>query len=108
MATEFALIGAGRIGKVHIRAVNSMPDTSIRYVCDVYEPAAVELAAECKAKVADLDTIFSDNKVDAIIIASATDTHADLLKRCASVGKAVFCEKPIDLNLASALSLIHI
>jgi len=102
MATEFALIGAGRIGKVHIRAVNSMPDTSIRYVCDVYQPAAVELAAECNAEVTDLDTIFSDNKVDAIIIASATDTHADLLKRCASAGKAVFCEKPIDLNLASA------
>lgn len=102
MATQFALIGAGRIGKVHIRAVDSLPETSIRYICDVYEPAAVELATECKAEVTDLDTIFSDDAVDAIIIASATDTHAELLKRCASVGKPVFCEKPIDLDLASA------
>ncbi len=102
MATEFALIGAGRIGKVHIRAVNGMPDTSIRYIFDIHEPAAVELAAECNAEVTELDTIFTDDKVDAIIIASATDTHADLLKRCAAAGKAVFCEKPIDLDLASA------
>jgi len=102
MTTEFALIGAGRIGKVHSKAVNSIPDTRIRYVCDVYEPAAIELAEECNAEVANLDTIFSDDTIDAVIIASATDTHADLLKRCASVGKAVFCEKPIDLNLNSA------
>jgi len=79
MTTEFALIGAGRIGKVHSKAVNSMPDTRIRYVCDVYEPAAKELAAECGAEVTNLDTIFSDDNVDAVLIASATDTHADLI-----------------------------
>jgi len=102
MATEFALIGAGRIGKVHSRAIDSLPDACIRYVCDIYEPAAVELASECNATVTDLDTVFADDKVDAIIIASATDTHADLLKRCAATGKPVFCEKPVDLDLASA------
>ena len=102
MSTQFALIGAGRIGKVHIRAVDSLPGTTVRYICDVHKPAAVELARECNAEVADLDTIFADDQVDAIIIASATDTHADLLKRCAASAKPVFCEKPIDLDLASA------
>ncbi len=102
MTIEFALVGAGRIGRVHVRAVSSLPNTRIRYVCDVNADAAAEVAKECGASVADIDQIFSDDKVDAIIIASATDTHADLLKRCAASGKPVFCEKPIDLNLASA------
>ncbi len=102
MTIEFALVGAGRIGRVHVRAVSSLPNTRIRYVCDVNADAAAEVAKECDASVADIDQIFSDAKVDAIIIASATDTHADLLKRCAASGKPVFCEKPIDLNLASA------
>ncbi len=108
MATEFALIGAGRIGKVHIRAVDMLADTRIRYICDVHEPSARKLAEECNSTVADLDTIFADEKVDAIIIASATDTHADLLKRCAATGKPVFCEKPIDLDLASAREVAKI
>ncbi len=102
MTIEFALVGAGRIGRVHVRAVSSLPNTRIRYVCDVNADAAAEVAKECDASVADIDQIFSDAKVDAIIIASATDTHADLLKHCAASGKPVFCEKPIDLNLASA------
>ena len=102
MTIEFALIGAGRIGRVHVTAVSNLPNTQIRYVCDVNVEAATEVAQTCNAKVADIDQVFNDEKVDAIIIASATDTHADLLKRCAESGKPVFCEKPIDLNLASA------
>ena len=100
--TKLALIGAGRIGKVHARAVAAIANTSIKYVCDVHEPSATELSTQVGAQVATIETVFSDNEIDAIIIASATDTHAPLLARCAESGMPVFCEKPIDLNLTSA------
>ncbi len=99
---KLALIGAGRIGKVHALAVNGVPNTRIQYVCDVHEPSAQALAESCGAEVATLDQVFADKDIDGVIIASATDTHAPLLKRCADAGVAVFCEKPIDLDLASA------
>lgn len=99
---NFALIGAGRIGKVHAMAVAGVADANIKYVCDVHEPSAKELSAACGAQVASIDSVFEDKDVDAVIIASATDTHAPLLKRCAETKMPVFCEKPIDLSLASA------
>jgi len=99
---ELALIGAGRIGKVHAMAISAVENTRIRYVCDVNTKAASELASAYQAQTADLDTIFNDDKVTAIVIASATDTHADLLMRCVESNKPVFCEKPIDLSLQRA------
>ncbi len=99
---KLALIGAGRIGKVHALAVAGVDNASIKYVCDVHEPSASELANSCGAQVASLDTVFEDKDLDAVIIASATDTHAPLLARCAETKTPVFCEKPIDLSLASA------
>lgn len=99
---NFALIGAGRIGKVHAMAVAGVDGANIKYVCDVHEPSANDLAAACGAEVVSIDAVFADKNVDAVIIASATDTHAPLLKRCADNKMAVFCEKPIDLSLASA------
>ena len=99
---KLALIGAGRIGRVHAMAVAAVANTAIKYVCDVHEPSAADLASLCGAQVANIDAIFEDKEIDAVIIASATDTHASLLVRCADTGMPVFCEKPIDLNLASA------
>lgn len=99
---NLALIGAGRIGKVHAMAVAGVANTNIKYVCDVHEPSARELADSCGAEVISIDAVFEDKNIDAVIIASATDTHAPLLKRCAEKKMAVFCEKPIDLSLASA------
>lgn len=102
---KLALIGAGRIGKVHALAVAAVANTSIKYVCDVHEPSATDLAAQCAAQVASIDTVFEDKEIDALIIASATDTHAALLERCAESKMPVFCEKPIDLDLASAVDV---
>jgi myo-inositol 2-dehydrogenase/D-chiro-inositol 1-dehydrogenase len=99
---QLALIGAGRIGKVHALAIESIRDVKISHVCDVHQPSAEALAKQCDATVTDLDTVFSDKNVDAVIIASATDTHTPMLKRCAEAGKPVFCEKPLDLSLATA------
>ena len=102
MVQQIALIGAGRIGKVHAAAIESVAGAQITYVCDVHQPSAVALADQCGATVAEVDQVFTEDAVDAVVIASATDTHAPLLHQCAQHGKAVFCEKPLDLDLASA------
>lgn len=99
---QFALIGAGRIGKVHAIAMNSLADARIKSVCDVHAPSATALADQYGAEVAQIDDVFSDDSIDAVIIASATDTHTPLLKRCAEARKPVFCEKPLDLSLSKA------
>ncbi|MCH8188434.1 MAG: inositol 2-dehydrogenase [Proteobacteria bacterium] len=92
--------GAGRIGAVHAANVTRNPDCTLRYVVDVNAAAAQSLAEEHGAKVCGADAALADEDVDAVIIASSTNTHADLIEAAARAGKAVFCEKPIDLDLA--------
>lgn len=94
-----ALIGAGRIGKVHASGVAQHPQARLAAVVDVYAPAAGALADEYGARVASEDEVFADERIDAVLIASATDTHAELIERGARTGKAIFCEKPVDLSL---------
>lgn len=96
---NLCLFGAGRIGSIHASCVNQHADVRIRYVVDVYEPAATQLALECGATVTDTQTALVDPKIDGVIIASSTDTHADLIEQAALAGKAIFCEKPIDLDI---------
>jgi myo-inositol 2-dehydrogenase/D-chiro-inositol 1-dehydrogenase len=95
----FAQFGAGRIGAIHAATLASVPGTRLAYVIDVNEKAAAALAAKHGAKIGDARTAFADKGVDAVIIASSTDTHADLAIAAARAGKAIFCEKPIDLSL---------
>ena len=99
---DVALIGAGRIGKIHGGNLARQPGVNLRTVCDVVAPAAAELAARLGAAVGDLDAVFADPGIAAVVIASSTDTHADLIQRAAAAGKAIFCEKPIDLDLGRA------
>lgn len=97
---RLALIGAGRIGKVHARAIDAHPEATLAAVADFHAPAAEALAANYGARVLDVDSIFEDSEIDAVLIASSTPTHADYLERAARAGKAVLCEKPIALDLA--------
>ncbi len=99
---DIALIGAGRIGKIHGGNLARQPGMRLKYVCDAVPQAASELAANLGAAVADLDRIFSDAAVQAVAIASSTDTHAALILRAAAARKAIFCEKPVDLDLGRA------
>lgn len=93
--------GAGRIGAIHAANV-AAAGARLAYVVDVNADAASTLARRHGAQVADADIALADPDVGAVIIASSTDTHADLLERSARAGKAIFCEKPIDLSLARA------
>ncbi len=91
--------GAGRIGAIHAANVAAHPDADLAYVVDVNASAASALADRYAAQVTDVATVLADDTVDAVIVASSTDTHADLIEAAARAGKAVFCEKPIDLDM---------
>ncbi|RWX36649.1 inositol 2-dehydrogenase [Rhizobium leguminosarum] len=95
-----ALFGAGRIGHVHAKNIADHPLTQLKYVIDPNSTAAQELARSYGAQVVAEDKALEDASVDAIVVASATPTHADLLERGLLANKAVFCEKPIDLSIS--------
>jgi len=97
-----ALFGAGRIGKIHAGNVARQPDAELRYVVDVDAAAASALAQQHGAKTADAQSVFADPAIRAVVIGSSTDTHADFIMRAAKARKAIFCEKPVDLELDRA------
>src|ERR1700761_7476856 len=98
---RFGLFGAGRIGRVHAATLAAHPRTELAVVHDPVEVAAHEIAALYGGTpTGGADAILGAPGIDAVIIASPTPTHVDLLRACAQAGKAVLCEKPIDLDLA--------
>jgi myo-inositol 2-dehydrogenase / D-chiro-inositol 1-dehydrogenase len=99
MTVKFALLGAGRIGKVHAKAITSNADAQLVAVADAMPAAAKELAAKHGCQVRTIDEIEAAKDIDAVVICTPTNTHADLIERFAKAGKAIFCEKPIDLSL---------
>jgi myo-inositol 2-dehydrogenase/D-chiro-inositol 1-dehydrogenase len=104
---EIAQFGAGRIGQIHASSIAAMKDARLRYVVDVNADAAQRLAARHGAKVAAERDALADREVDAVLIASSTDTHARLAIAAARAGKAIFCEKPIDLSLSKVDSCLE-
>jgi len=96
---RFCQFGAGRIGQIHAANLAVHPDAELVSVVDVVADAAEALAANQGARVTTPDDALADDTVDAVIIASSTDTHADLIEASARAGKAIFCEKPIDLDI---------
>lgn len=96
------LLGAGRIAGVHATAISSHPGSKLAAVSDINPAAAEKLAAKYGAAASSTDAILSDPAIGAVLIASSTDTHSDLIERATAAGKAVLCEKPVDLSLARA------
>jgi len=95
---KVALIGAGRIGKIHAANAIAHPELILSHVVDPI-PAAAAIAERAGARVGDLDEVLADAAVDGVIIASSTDTHLDYCLRAHAAGKAIFCEKPLDMRL---------
>ncbi|MBN9075382.1 MAG: inositol 2-dehydrogenase [Rhizobiales bacterium 65-79] len=108
MTVRFGLLGAGRIGKVHAKAVAGNPAAKLVAVADAVEKAAKDLASAYGAQVCTIDEIEKADGIDAVIICTPTDTHADLTERFARAGKAIFCEKPIDLDLGRVKTCLAI
>ena len=98
---KFAVLGCGRIGRMHAINLARHPRAELAWVFDVAGSAAASVAEATGARPArDADEALSAKDVDAVLIASSTNTHLDLLERAVEAGKAVLCEKPIDLDLA--------
>lgn len=95
---QVALLGAGRIGQVHAANIHSHPNTRLHSVVDVHQAAAKTLAAKYAAQSRTLEEVLQDQTIDIVMIASATDTHSNLIELAAKAGKAAFCEKPVDLS----------
>jgi myo-inositol 2-dehydrogenase/D-chiro-inositol 1-dehydrogenase len=95
VALSIAVIGAGRIGNIHARNVAAHGGVRLAGVADVDAAAAARLAEACGARMLSLDGAFG---ADAVVIGSPTPTHAAYIERAASAGRAIFCEKPIDLS----------
>jgi myo-inositol 2-dehydrogenase/D-chiro-inositol 1-dehydrogenase len=97
-----ALIGAGRIGQRHAATLSSaIPRAELAIIADVHGPSAQTLAAKvrCQHWTDDPRAALDDASIDAIAIASSTDSHAPLIVAAAEAGKQIFCEKPIALDL---------
>ena len=99
---KVGLLGAGRIGQVHAAVIAAHEGSTLAAISDVYAPAAEELAAKYHAQVRSSDEIIADDAINAVLIATSTDTHSDLIEAATQAGKAVMCEKPVDLSLERA------
>jgi myo-inositol 2-dehydrogenase/D-chiro-inositol 1-dehydrogenase len=98
---RFGLIGTGRIGQVHAASIAASPDAELTWVCDPIVEGARAVAARHGGTVtADAAAVFASGEVDAVLIASPTATHVDLIARALEAGIPALCEKPIDLDIA--------
>lgn len=98
---RFGLFGCGRIGRVHADSIAANPRAQLAVAYDPFAAGAQEVAAMYGATPStDPEAILADPSIDAVVIASPTPTHVALLTRAAQAGKAILCEKPIDLDLA--------
>lgn len=96
---KFAQFGAGFIGKIHAANIARHPRAELTYIYDVTVEAAEQLAAQLGAQVAASPEQIWASDVDAVLIASSTNTHADLLSGAIRANKPIYCEKPIDLDI---------
>lgn len=99
---KVGLLGAGRIGWVHAKAISSHSGSTLVAVSDHFPASAEKLAAEFACAARTTEEIIADPAIDAVLIATSTDTHSDLMEAATAAGKAVLCEKPVDLSLERA------
>lgn len=102
-----ALLGAGRMARVHAKAIGAAGGRLVT-VYDVVEPAAKSLAADTGASVArNVEEALRHPEVDAVLVVTSSDTHVDCVLQAIQAGKAVMCEKPLAPSLAEAQRCIH-
>ncbi|MES2970139.1 MAG: inositol 2-dehydrogenase [Pseudomonadota bacterium] len=108
MTVRFGLLGAGRIGKVHAKAITGDANAQLVAVADAFPAAADAIAKQYGCEIRTIDAILASADIDAVVICTPTDTHADLIEAFAKAGKAIFCEKPIDLSLARVKACLQV
>ena len=95
---KIGLLGCGRIGQVHARSISQIDGAKVTAVADAFEAPAKALADKTGAAVMGPKDLIASTEVDAVVIGTPTDTHFDLIHAAASAGKAIFCEKPVDMS----------
>lgn len=96
--TGIGLLGCGRIGQVHARSIAQIDGATVTAVADAFPAPAQDLANRTNAKVMEAMELINSKDVDAVVIGTPTDTHYDLIHAAAKAGKAIFCEKPVDMS----------
>ena len=100
MTLKFAVLGAGRIGQVHARAIASVPGAELVAIAEPNATAAEAARAAFGCEIRTIDACAAAADVDEVVICTPTNTHADLIEQFVKAGKKVFCEKPVDLEVA--------
>ncbi|MEJ5218298.1 inositol 2-dehydrogenase [Cognatishimia sp. D5M38] len=95
---NIGLLGCGRIGQVHAKSVAHIEGVRVSAVADAFAAPAEALAAQTGAQVLDSMALIESADLDAVVIGTPTDTHYDLIHAAAANGKAIFCEKPVDMS----------
>lgn len=95
---RLGLLGCGRIGQVHARSLAQMEGATVGAVADAFPAAAEALAERSGAPVMTSQALIDSDQIDAVVIGTPTDTHYDLIHAAAAAGKAIFCEKPVDMS----------
>jgi myo-inositol 2-dehydrogenase/D-chiro-inositol 1-dehydrogenase len=104
---KIGLLGAGRIAGVHAAAISQNPQSKLVAISDFYPEVADKLARQFDAVMRTNEDIIADPEIDAVLIATPTDTHSDLIEAATAAGKAVLCEKPVDLSLERARACLR-
>ena len=97
---RLGLLGAGRIGRLHARSIAEAEGAHLAAVADPVEAAAESVVRMTGARAASAGEVLGDPAIEGVLIAAPTDLHAELIEKAAESGKAIFCEKPIDLDLS--------
>jgi myo-inositol 2-dehydrogenase/D-chiro-inositol 1-dehydrogenase len=107
---KLGIIGAGRIGKVHGESItNFVSNAEVKSIADPYMDKETETWAESMGITGvykDYKKIIDDIEIDAVLVCSSTDTHAQISIEAAEAGKDIFCEKPVDLDPARIQEVI--
>src|SRR5207249_6739556 len=105
---KVAVIGTGFIGSVHAKNIARHPGMELVAVYDANAEFAKKISSPTGAQaVADIADIFNNKDIQAVLIATPTNTHVEYLKRAADAGKAIYCEKPIGLDYEEAEQAVH-
>ena len=108
MTVRIGILGAGRIGKAHASAISSTHGAELVAVAEPFQDAAQAMVDQFGCDIRSIDEIAQSDDIDGVIICTPTDTHADLIEQFCRAGKAVFCEKPVDLNLQRVVECLNV
>ncbi len=108
MTVKFGLLGAGRIGKVHAKAVAGNADAKLVAVADPFAEAANAIAKTYGCDVRTIEEIEKSADIDAVIICTPTDTHADLIERFCPCRQGDLLRKAVDLDVERVKACIKV